>query len=88
MWGNLQDSIQLLAVIAPCDTNGSDASQVLVEYRKFLPLIVTDLRNVKAVVGRAKTRKRWGIIDRTANAALASFVEVAKEYDEDSLSDQ
>lgn len=86
IWSNLQNSVHLLAVIAPCDTDGSDASSVVVEYRKFLPIIVTDLRNIKAVVGRVSTRKRWGIIDRTVNTALASFAEMVE--DEDSLSDE
>jgi len=87
IWGNLRNSLHLLAVIAPCDTDGSDASHVVVEYRKFLPIIATDLRNIKAVVGRVNTRKKWGIIDRTINATCASFLEVAEEYDEDFLSD-
>ncbi|KAG2123155.1 hypothetical protein BD769DRAFT_1389301 [Suillus cothurnatus] len=62
--------------------------QILVEYEKFLPIIVTDLRNIKAAVGRVNTRRRWGIIDRTINAACASFADVDEEYNEDYISDE
>ncbi|KAG1781258.1 hypothetical protein EV702DRAFT_963116, partial [Suillus placidus] len=87
IWGTHQNSLHILAVIAPCDTHGHDASQILVEYKKFLPIIVSDVRNIKAAVGRVNTRRRWGIIDHTMNAACASFADV-DEYNEDYISDE
>ncbi|KAG1770317.1 hypothetical protein EV702DRAFT_939738, partial [Suillus placidus] len=75
-WDNLQNSLHLLAVIAPCETNGCDALQALMEYRRFQPTIVTDLCNIKATVGWVNTRNRWSIIDCSINAACASFTEV------------
>ncbi|KAG1743595.1 uncharacterized protein EDB91DRAFT_1051152, partial [Suillus paluster] len=87
IWGTHQNSLHILAVIAPCYTDGRDASQILVEYKKFLPIIVSDVCNIKAAVGRVNTRRRWGIIDRTINAACASFADV-DEYNEDYISDE
>ncbi|KAG2121441.1 hypothetical protein DEU56DRAFT_746663, partial [Suillus clintonianus] len=80
IWGSHRNSLHILAVIAPCDTDGCDASQTVVEYKQFLPIIVSDVRNIKAAVGRVNTRGRWGIIDRTINAACASFADVDEEY--------
>lgn len=69
----MKGSTQILAVVRPCRTTGEDASQKVVEFRGFHELIVTDLRSIKTVVGRVKTRGRWGIIDHSDGCVHAVF---------------
>ena len=82
VWGNLRDKTLLLAVITPFKTRGEDASTTLTHYKNTGTLLVTDIRNVKALVGRVETRGRWGLIDRSVGLAQAMFV-----VDEDISSD-
>lgn len=75
-WGDMRGTIRLLALITPCKTGGNDAAKVVVEYTKTSTQIVTDLQTICAVVGRVKTRNRWGIIDRTDGLASTKFVDM------------
>jgi len=79
-FGDLHGREQLLVLIEPCKTEGKDASLDCVEYRTTKTSFVTDIRNVKRLIGRVLTRGKWGIIDRTPGTAQTSFVE---EEDED-----
>jgi len=76
----MKASTQVLAVIRPCRTTGEDASQKLVEFRDFHEPIITDLRSIKSVVGRVKTRGRWGIVDRSDGSVHAVFQALGDVY--------
>jgi hypothetical protein len=73
VWGNLRGTTHLLAVITPWRTNGQDAALETVFFKHTLVPIVTDLRNVCAVVGRVESRGEWGIVDRYIGMAHATF---------------
>ncbi|KAG1894281.1 uncharacterized protein F5891DRAFT_1131005 [Suillus fuscotomentosus] len=45
----------ILTLITPCNTDGTDASISLVGYKEFVTPVFTDVRNIKAVVGRGKS---------------------------------
>ncbi|KAG2039923.1 hypothetical protein BDR03DRAFT_1035314 [Suillus americanus] len=51
----LCNTMLILALITPCNTNGTDASISLVGYKEFVAPVVTDVQNIKAVVGRVQT---------------------------------
>lgn len=61
----LRNEVLILALIVPCKTNGQDASISIVAYKELRAPVVTDIRNIKAVVGRLLTRGENFIIDRT-----------------------
>jgi hypothetical protein len=44
-------------------------------YDKMTSSIITDLQTISAVIGRAQTRKQWGIIDRTGGLIRTMFVQ-------------
>ncbi|KAG2090000.1 uncharacterized protein F5147DRAFT_780448 [Suillus discolor] len=75
-YGDLCNSTLLLALIIPCATNGLDASSQCVEYKRSLVPIITDLRNIKAAVGRVGTRRHWGIIDCSSDHIQITFAEL------------
>ena len=76
VWDDLHDTTQLLAVITPWRTNGEDAAVETVKFKHTLALIVTDLRNIRGVVGRLESRGQWGIIDRnTARLIHPTFAD-------------
>ncbi|EGO29050.1 hypothetical protein SERLADRAFT_433063 [Serpula lacrymans var. lacrymans S7.9] len=72
-WKDLSGRGLLLAVITPCKTEGKDAALKVAVYGGLAAAIATDIRNIKAVVGRVKTRGKWGIIDRTSGLASVAF---------------
>ncbi|KAF8839065.1 hypothetical protein BDN67DRAFT_991030 [Paxillus ammoniavirescens] len=78
IWGNLRSSTLLLALISPVKTDGKDAAVDVVQYSRFSASIITDIRNVKAAVGCIKTRRRWGIIDRSLGVCQAAFAPVVE----------
>ncbi|KAG2146056.1 uncharacterized protein EDB93DRAFT_1241095 [Suillus bovinus] len=51
----LRNTTLILALITPCNADGTDASISLVGYKEFVSPVVTDVRNIKAVVGRVQT---------------------------------
>lgn len=85
-FGVLSGKTLLLTLIAPWDTaKGRDAAVENVYFEKQANLpspFVTDIRNVKSVVGLVPVGKRWGIVDR---GGLDRFAETEiPEVDSDS----
>lgn len=72
-WLGLAGKTLLLALIRPCQTEGRDATKEEARYSRNLASIITDLRNVKGVVGRVKSRGEWTIIDRRSSFAKPAF---------------
>ncbi|KAI1787592.1 hypothetical protein LXA43DRAFT_895990 [Ganoderma leucocontextum] len=88
VWKHLGGTSLLLAIITPCRTKGEDATKTLTLYRKTLADVVVDLHAVQAVVGRVKSRKHWGIIDRSNDVARTIFtVDEQTLYSDDTDSD-
>ncbi|KAG6369283.1 hypothetical protein JVT61DRAFT_15494 [Boletus reticuloceps] len=88
-WRGLKNTYQLLALISPCKTGGKDASHQVVEYKDMKESIITDIRNIKAVVGRVKSRGRWIIVDRSVETVLQAWgVGDHKSSEEGSDSDE
>lgn len=65
--------VTLLGVVTPCQTKGADARLSLVDYNKTLKPLVMDIRDITAVVGRARTRDRWWVIDQFDSCAIPTF---------------
>ncbi|KAG2120142.1 hypothetical protein DEU56DRAFT_692461, partial [Suillus clintonianus] len=63
-FGILSGKEQVLVLLTPWKTDGQDAAKTLTWVQAKLAPIITDIRNIKAVVGLVDTRKRSGIIDR------------------------
>ncbi|KAI0669093.1 hypothetical protein C8Q78DRAFT_945394, partial [Trametes maxima] len=78
IWRESSGATLLLALIRPCKTNGEDAAITVTHYREVRADIVIDVRAIQAVIGRVKSRNRWGIIDRSNGLAHTVF------YSEDS----
>jgi len=74
MWGTLRNSTLLLAVITPCKTNQQDASKTVVRYKTTSMPIVTDIRSIKRLIGRVHSQGSWGVIDRSMNLVVGSFL--------------
>ncbi|KAJ4473974.1 hypothetical protein C8J55DRAFT_375496, partial [Lentinula edodes] len=73
-WGALQGTTKLLALITPWKTpRGKDAAEGVVEFSMKAAQIATDLQSISAVVGKVKTRKRYGIIDRSSASTSTTF---------------
>jgi hypothetical protein len=72
-WLGLAGKTLLLALIRPCQTGGRDATKEETRYSRNLASIITDLRNVKGVVGRVESRGEWTIIDRRNSFAKPAF---------------
>jgi hypothetical protein len=82
VFGVFRGKLHLLAHITPCKTDGKDAMQELTDYCTETAPIVTDLGTIHAVIGRVRTRKCYGIIDRSSISVRATF-----EVDSESSSD-
>jgi hypothetical protein len=76
LWKDQRSKIQILALIVPCKTEGEDAAVQTVYYRNMAASIITDVRNIQAVVGRASTRGKWGILDRKLGSINPIFAAV------------
>jgi len=92
LWGMLRNSTQLLAVITPCKTDGQDASLSVTHYNSTTASVITDVRNIKRLVGRVFTRGRWGLIDRSMGSAQGTFAAtdghvLLSEHDDSSSDD-
>ena len=74
VWGDLRNTIQLVAEITLWRTNGEDVALSTVTFKRVLASIVTDLRNIRGVVGRVESQGEWGIIDRNMGLACGTFV--------------
>ena len=82
VFGPLSGSLRLLAVIKPCQTSGMDGTEELTQYRAMLSSFVTDISNIKAIIGRVQTRGKWGMVDRTPGIAATVF-QVGEVEEED-----
>jgi len=88
IWGDYRGTTQLLAVITPWRTAGQDAAGETVIFKHTLAIIITDLRNVRSVVGRVESRGEWGIVDRNATGlARATFEDDAPELSDSDWED-
>jgi hypothetical protein len=83
IYRSLCNKVLILALIVPCKTNGQDASISIVGYKQMMAPVVTDIRNIKAVVGRVLT---WGenfIIDHTVKpSGELAFGDTHEEFPE------
>lgn len=68
-WEALAGKTLLLALIQPCQTMGKDATQEETRYSRTLASIITDLRNIKGVIGRVESQGEWTILDRRSDFA-------------------
>ena len=59
IWGDFCNSTLLLVLVRPVKTDGKDTALMTIIFSQYLAPIITDLQNVKAVVGRAETQKHW-----------------------------
>ena len=75
VWGDQRGTTHLLAVITPWRTEGEDASREVVTFKHALAQIVTDLGNIRGVVGRIESRGTWGIVDHNVQLVRATFAE-------------
>ncbi|KAI0646642.1 hypothetical protein C8Q79DRAFT_908784 [Trametes meyenii] len=73
IWGDSSGATLLLTLIRPCKTNGEDAAITVTHYRDVRADIIIDVQAIQAVIGRVKSRKRWGIIDRSNGLARTVF---------------
>ncbi|KJA13854.1 hypothetical protein HYPSUDRAFT_151076, partial [Hypholoma sublateritium FD-334 SS-4] len=73
-WDTYRGKMVLLAVITPCMTKGMDAAKKLTTYKDTTTTIVTDVRAVSSVVGQVRSRKKWGIVDRSGEYARTDFI--------------
>lgn len=69
----------LLAHVIPCKTGGKDARRELVSYSECYRSQIMDVRCLTAVVGRIKRGKKWFMLDRFEDCAIAAF---DPEYEE------
>lgn len=74
IFGDYAGKTHILALIIPCQTQGRDGRETLASYTQTLQPLVMDLRDVKAVVGRVRTRQKWWILDQF-DAAIPTFYE-------------
>ena len=84
IWRELKATHHLLAVITPCKTDGKDTSHELVEYEETREAVITDVRNIKAVVGRVKRGTKWIIVDRSVDSAHVTPQVMEDENNKDS----
>ena len=73
-WGIMSGSTRILALITPCVTGGKDASAKITKYQATTTSIITDIQTISCVVGRVKTRGKWGIIDRSGGLVKTEFI--------------
>ena len=84
IWRDFRNSTLLLVLVRPVKTDGEDAALTTVIFSQYLAPIITDLWNVKAVVGRAETRGRWGIVDHSVGIAKPAFtLDETEDYHQD-----
>jgi hypothetical protein len=50
VWGSLQNTSQLLAVMMPFKTKGEDAMMILTFYKDTTASIITDIQNIKRLL--------------------------------------
>ena len=78
-WGIHSNRHFLLAQVTPCKTNGRDGAKELTSFKApqaSESQVIVDLQTITSKIGRVETRGRWGIIDRSTEAAKTVFYEV------------
>ncbi|KAG8215260.1 hypothetical protein J3R82DRAFT_8814, partial [Butyriboletus roseoflavus] len=55
IWKALRNSTILLALVTPAVTSGQDASSTNTSFSRFAASLITDVRNIKAAIGRVQT---------------------------------
>jgi hypothetical protein len=74
----------LLALVTPCNTGGQDATQEYTTYSTQAASTITDVRSIRAVIGRVHSRTEWVIVDRSSKLSHAAFeVDGAEDSDDD-----
>ncbi len=74
------EKVYILAVIAPCITEGLDATESLVYYSRTGPIGVADLTCFVATVGRVPMGGgRYGIVDRSTEESWPTVYEALPE---------
>jgi len=82
-FGDLRGRPHLLVVVEPCQTQGKDATSKLTVYKDMMASFVTDILNVKAVIGRVKSRGKWGIVDRMSGLIAVPVFDMEEDSDDD-----
>ncbi|KAG0704212.1 hypothetical protein DFH29DRAFT_802240 [Suillus ampliporus] len=82
-FADLSGKQQILVLLTPWKTEGQDAAKILTLVQAKLAPIVTDIRNVKAVVGLVETRGRSGIIDGVGDSIFVGFDDLGVYNDDD-----
>ncbi|KAG2110102.1 hypothetical protein DEU56DRAFT_749887 [Suillus clintonianus] len=82
-FGILSGKEQVLVLLTPWKTDGQDAAKTLTWVQAKLAPIITDIRNIKAVVGLVDTRKRSGIIDRARESVFSGFDDLGVDENDD-----
>jgi len=83
VWRELTGQIQILVLITPWRTKGEDAAWTVTHYKRELAPIVTDIRNIRGVVGRIQSQGKWGIVDRNTGFARGTFIDNDLDSDSD-----
>jgi hypothetical protein len=87
VWRDLAGQTQILVLITPWRTEGEDAAWTVTHYKHELAPIITDIRNIRCIVGRVQSRGKWGIIDGSLGFARGRFVDKDIYMDSDSDTD-
>jgi len=75
VWGDLRGTTRFLAVITPWRTEGQNAAEETVTFKHTLAVVVTDVRNIRGIVGRVESRGEWGIVDRGTGIIRVTFAD-------------
>lgn len=73
----------LLGLVEPCITEGKDATEEVVFYNSTKTSRIMNLVAISSVVGRVRTRNKWGIIDRSRGVARTDFVDEEEDEEEE-----
>ncbi|KLO12796.1 hypothetical protein SCHPADRAFT_797058, partial [Schizopora paradoxa] len=71
----INSRILLLGLVEACNTDGMDATERVVFYETTRAPRIINLLTISSVIGRVKTRNKWGIIDRSKGVARTDFVD-------------
>ncbi len=77
----LKSDLFLLGLVEACNTGGIDATEKIVFYDSTRATRIINLMTISSVVGRVKTRNKWGIVDRSKGVARTNFVDDSEDED-------
>jgi hypothetical protein len=72
--------------MTPFKTKGEDAAMILTFYKDTTASIITDIRNIKRLVGCVQSQGKWGIIDQSTNLVRRTFVVDKHQSEDDEVS--